>query len=225
METTNANLTMHDLVRRAAHGEQYAFEETFKELEDAQSRKASSSVLGRIYKRLVELYDAAADWAKEYIFRPFERLIKFRFMRNTRQNRAEAHKRDLACPTYKNALDRIIYTDDTVRQLRGINQFYICRMIKDNGKVVYQKIGTTFRDTNERMYEHLKDHWDKGVRKIVVDRVYDVKDMPLDVVESHFRAKYGKKYKDNYVRLDRFTESVIDYNEADKDVIEFLMGN
>ena len=187
--------------------------------------KMSSSYVGKAYKALLNLIEEGAEWMKEYIFRPFERLIKNRIQRNTRKNRAEAHKRDLACPTFKNALDRIIYTDDTVRQPRGINQFYICRFIKDNGKVVYQKIGTTFRDTNERMYEHLKDYWDKGVRKIVVDRVYDVKDMPLEVVESHFRAKYGKKYKDNYVRLDRFTESVIDYSEADKDVIDFLMGD
>ena len=146
-------------------------------------------------------------------------------MRNTRQNRAEAHKHDLACPTYKNALDRIVYTNETNQLLRGTNQFYICRFIKDNGKVVYQKIGTTFRDTNQRMYEHLQDYWDKGVRKIIVDRVYNVQDMPLDVVESYFRAKYGKKYKNNFVRLDRFTDSVIDLNEADRDVVEFLMGD
>ena len=219
-----SNLNWRDHLNLLCDGRQSAFESTFKELEDAQSRKASSSVLSRIYKRLVELYDAAADWAKEYIFRPFERLIKFRFMRNTRQNRAEAHKRDLACPTFKNALDRIIYTDNTVRQPRGVNQFYICRLIKDNGKVVYQKIGTTSRDTNERMYEHLKDYWNDGVRKIVVDRVYDVKDMPDVTIESYFRAKYGRRYKEQYVKLDRFKEAVIDLEEADKDFVQFMMG-
>lgn len=220
-----SNLTMLDLVNKAAHGEQYAFEHTYSELEEAIEKKSPSYVLGKIYKRCVELYNATADWAKEYIFRPFERLIKNRIQRNTRKNRAEANKRDAACPTYKNALDRIIYTDDTVRQNEGVNQFYICRMIKDNGKVVYQKIGTTHRDTNKRMYEHLRDHWDKGVRKIVVDRVYDVKDMPDITIESHFRAKYGRKYKEYLVPTDRFKEAVIDLDDADKEFINFMMGN
>lgn len=187
--------------------------------------KMSSSYIGKAYKALLNLIEEGAEWMKEYIFRPFERLIKNRIQLNTRKNRAEANKRDAACPTYKNALDRIIYTDDTVRQNDGVNQFYICRMIKDNGKVVYQKIGTTHRDTNKRMYEHLRDHWDKGVRKIVVDRVYDVEDMPDITIESYFRAKYGRKYKEYLVPTDRFKEAVIDLDEADKDFVNFMMGN
>lgn len=187
--------------------------------------KMSSSYIGKAYKALLNLIEEGAEWMKEYIFRPFERLIKNRIQRNTRKNRAEANKRDAACPTYKNALDRIIYTDDTVRQSAGVNQFYICRMIKDNGKVVYQKFGTTHRDTSVRMYEHLRDHWNKGVRKIIVDRVYDVEDMPDVTVESFFRAKYGRKYKEQYIKLDRFGDAVIDLDEADKDFVNFMMGN
>ena len=220
-----SNLTMRDHLNLLCDGEQGAFESAFKELEEAVEKKSASYILGKIYKRCVELYVATADWAKNYIFRPLERLIKNRLQRNTRQNRAEANKRDTACPTYKNALDRIIYTDDTVRQSAGVNQFYICRMIKDNGKVVYQKFGTTHRDTSVRMYEHLRDHWDKGVRKIIVDRVYDVKDMPDVTVESFFRAKYGRKYKEQYIKLDRFGDAVIDLDEADRDFINFMMGN
>ena len=197
------------------------YAELYRRIEE----KMSSSYIGKAYKALLNLIEEGAEWMKEYIFRPFERLIKNRIQRNTRKNRAEANKRDAACPTYKNALDRIIYTDDTVRQNEGVNQFYICRMIKDNGKVVYQKIGTTHRDTNKRMYEHLRDHWDKGVRKIVVDRVYDVKDMPDITIESHFRAKYGRKYKEYLVPTDRFKEAVIDLDDADKEFINFMMGN
>lgn len=197
----------------------------YAELYRRIEKKMSSSYIGKAYKALLNLIEEGAEWMKEYIFRPFERLIKNRIQRNTRQNRAEANKRDAACPTYKNALDRIIYTDDTVRQNEGVNQFYICRMIKDNGKVVYQKIGTTRRDTNKRMYEHLRDHWDKGVRRIVVDRVYDVKDMPDITIESHFRAKYGRKYKEYLVPTDRFKEAVIDLDDADKEFINFMMGN
>ena len=220
-----SNLTMRDHLNLLCDGEQGAFESAFKELEEAVEKKSASYILSKIYKRCVELYVATADWAKNYIFRPLERLIKNRLQRNTRQNHAEANKRDAACPTYKNALDRIIYTDDTVRQSAGVNQFYICRMIKDNGKVVYQKFGTTHRDTSVRMYEHLRDHWDKGVRKIIVDRVYDVKDMPDVTVESFFRAKYGRKYKEQYIKLDRFGDAVIDLDEADRDFINFMMGN
>lgn len=219
-----SNLTMRDRLNLLCDGEQGAFESAFKELEEAVEKKSASYILGKIYKRCVELYNVAADWAKDYIFRPLERLIKNRIQRNTRQNRAEAKKRDEACPTFSNASDRIIYTDDTVRQGEGINQFYICRMIKDNGKVLYQKIGTTRRDTSVRMYEHLRKYWDKGVRKIVVDRVYDVKDMPDVTVESYFRAKYGRRFKEQYIKLDRFSEAVIDLDEADKDMVKFMMG-
>lgn len=201
------------------------FEIGFKELLRRIENKLSSGYIGKAYKALVNLIEEGAEWMADYIYRPLERLIKNRIQRNTRQNRAEANKRDAACPTFKNALDRIIYTDDTVHQPEGIHQFYICRMIKDNGKVVYQKIGTTHRDTSVRMYEHLRDHWDKGVRKIIVDRVYDVKDMPDVTVESFFRAKYGRKYQEQYIKLDRFGDAVIDLDEADRDFVNFMMGD
>ena len=217
--------TFKDLEIWAASTPAEKFAIGYTELYRRIEEKMSSSYIGKAYKALLNLIEEGAEWMKEYIFRPFERLIKNRIQRNTRQNRAEANKRDAACPTYKNALDRIIYTDDTVRQNEGVNQFYICRMIKDNGKVVYQKIGTTHRDTNKRMYEHLRDHWDKGVRKIVVDRVYDVKDMPDITIESHFRAKYGRKYKEYLVPTDRFKEAVIDLDDADKEFVNFMMGN
>lgn len=200
------------------------FEIGFKELLRRIENKLSSGYIGKAYKALVNLIEEGAEWMADYIYRPLERLIKNRIQRNTRQNRAEANKRDVACPTYANATDRIIYTDDTVRQSAGVNQFYICRMIKDNGKVVYQKFGTTHRDTSVRMYEHLRDHWDKGVRKIIVDRVYDVEDMPDVTVESFFRAKYGRKYKEQYIKLDRFGDAVIDLDEADRDFVNFMMG-
>ena len=201
------------------------FEIGFKELLRRIENKLSSGYIGKAYKALVNLIEEGAEWMADYIYRPLERLIKNRIQRNTRQNRAEANKRDTACPTYANATDRIIYTDDTVRQNAGVNQFYICRMIKNNGKVVYQKFGTTHRDTSVRMYEHLRDHWDKGVRKIIVDRVYDVEDMPDVTVESFFRAKSGRKYKEQYIKLDRFGDAVIDLDEADRDFINFMMGN
>lgn len=196
----------------------------FEEFRRRIEERMSSSYIGKAYDALVSLFEEGAEWAKEYIFRPFERLIKNRIQRNTRANRSEANKRDAACPTYRNAFDRIIYTDDTVRQADGISQFYICRLIKDNGKVLYQKIGTTTRDTNKRMYEHLRDYWDVGVRKVVVDRVYDTKEMPDVTIESYFRAKYGSRHKGKYIKLDRFTEPVIDLNEADDDFTRFMMG-
>lgn len=200
------------------------FETVFVELEDAQARKASAATVSRLCKKLTSLFNPVAEWAQKYIFRPFERLIKFRFMRNTKENRATAKKRDLAFPGMSKCDDRIIFTDDTVRQPTGVHQFYICRMIKDNGKVVYQKIGTTKRDTMLRMKEHLRDHWDKGVRRIVVDRVYDVKDEPEVAFESYFRALYSRKFKDCYIRDDRFSEPVIDLNEADDEFTRFMMG-
>ena len=224
MEYVKPEVKPFDSLSVLVDGEKKTFETIFAEFESAQERKASSTVLSRLVKRLTALYNPLAEWAKEYIFRPFERLLKFRFMRNTRQNRAEAKKRDLAFPGMSKCDDRIIFTDDTVSQPDGVHQFYICRMIKDNGKVVYQKIGTTKRATATRMKEHLRDHWDKGVRKIVVDRVYDVQDNPEITVESYFRAIYGRKYKEHLVPLDRFDEAVIDLDEADKDFVKFMMG-
>lgn len=215
---------VNDLAIELAETSAEKFAIGYAELCRRIKEKMSSSYIGKAYKALLNLVEEGAEWFKEYIFRPFERLIKNRIQRNTRQNRAEAKKRDLACPTYADAFNRIIYTDDTIRQNNGINQFYICRMIKDNGKVVYQKFGTTHRDTSVRMYEHLRDHWDKGVRKIIVDRVYDVEDMPDVTVESYFRAKYGRKFKEQYIKLDRFSEAVIDLDEADKDFNDFMMG-
>ena len=210
-----------ELAETSAEKFAIGYAELYRRIEE----KMSSSYIGKAYKALLNLVEEGAEWFKEYIFRPFERLIKNRIQRNTRHNRAEAKKRDEACPTLTSALDRIIYTDDTVHQPEGIHQFYICRMIKDNGKVVYQKIGTTSRDTTLRMYEHLRDHWDKGVRKIVVDRTYEAPDKEsTELIESFIRAKYGRLFKEDYIRLDRFSKAVINLDELDKDIANLQAG-
>ena len=214
-----------DMEISQAKSKKEKFEIGFKELLRRIENKLSSSYIGKAYKALVNLIEEGAEWMADYIYRPLERLIKNRIQRNTRQNRTEAKKRDEACPTFKNALDHIIYTDDTVHQPEGIHQFYICRMIKDNGKVVYQKIGTTHRDTTQRMYEHLRDHWDKGVRRIVVDRTYETSDKEsAELIESFIRAKYGRLFKEDYIRLDRFSNPVISLDELDKDVANLQAG-
>ena len=220
-----SNLLVRDHLNLLCVGEQGAFESAFKELEEAVEKKSASYILGKIYKRCVELYNATADWAKNYIFRPLERLIKNRLQRNTLQNRIEAKKRDEACPTLMNALDRIIYPNNTVHRPDGTHQFYICRMVKDNGEIVYQKIGTTSRDTDLRMHKHLQDHWDKGVRRIIVDRTYEAPDKEsTELIESFIRAKYGRLFKEEYIRLDRFSNAVINLDELDKDVASLQAG-
>jgi hypothetical protein len=98
---------------------------------------------------------------------------------------------------------------------KDVNQVYLIRCLDEKKELVYTKVGTTTRDTRERMSEHLSKYAKEGVRFIEVKRLWDCGLMPPDGLESEFRAKYIKKYPHTFQQNDRFTRQEVDYEEAD----------
>ena len=66
MEYAKPEVRPFDSLSVLVDGEQKTFETIFAEFESAQERKASSTVLSRLVKRLTALYNPLAEWAKEY---------------------------------------------------------------------------------------------------------------------------------------------------------------
>ena len=198
------------------------FEIGFKEFTRRIEEKKSSSYIGRAYKALLTLIKEGAEWMKNYIFRPTMRLLKDRIIRNTRANRGEARRDSKKCPPASQLKDKVIFANESLWHPNGIQQFYICRLLGEGGNLIYQKIGTTSRDTVKRMVEHIQRYWKEGVRQCVVDKVYEVVGIDSDIVESHFRALYGKRYPEYFKRNDRFTKLVISSHEADIEFANFM---
>lgn len=198
------------------------FEIGFKEFTRRIEEKKSSSYIGRAYKALLTLIKEGAEQMKNYIFRPTMRLLKDRIIRNTRANRGEARRDSKKCPPASQLKDKVIFANESLWHPNGIQQFYICRLLGEGGNLIYQKTGTTSRDTVKRMVEHIQRYWKEGVRQCVVDKVYEVVGMDSDIVESHFRALYGKRYPEYFKRNDRFTKLVIGSHEADVEFANFM---
>lgn len=206
----------------AAKTDEEKFEIGFKEFTRRIEEKKSSSYIGRAYKALLTLVKEGAEWMKNYIFRPTMRLLKDRIIRNTRANRGEIRRDSKKCPTASQLKDKVIFANESLWHPRGVQQFYICRLLGEGGNLIYQKIGTTSRDTVTRMIEHIQRYWKDGVRQCVVDKVYEVIGMNSRIVESYFCALYGKRYPEYYKPNDRFTKLVISSHEADIEFNKFV---
>lgn len=117
--------------------------------------------------------------------------------------------------------NRIIWFT-TNRYDKGVNQVYLIRCVNDNGEVIYSKFGTTTRETEKRMREHLRYYAKDGVTAIYVDRVWDCGDIDPEGLESEFRARYIKKYKGCFKRNDRFVNTIFDLDEAEEIVNDYI---
>lgn len=101
-------------------------------------------------------------------------------------------------------------------------QFYLLKLLDKDGKIVFSKVGTTTRETTQRMREHLKYYAKCGVKSIYVDRVWDCGDIPAESFESLFRAYYIRKYPGKFYKNDRFTAVKFNPEEADEIVEKWM---
>lgn len=104
---------------------------------------------------------------------------------------------------------------------KGTELFYLVRMIDSNGRRVFSKIGTTKRTIQRRMSEHFSAYKNYNIQKIIIDKIIEC---PEDAVgmESIFRAYYMRKYKEHYVKNDRFFDMDFDLNEAETIYQDYL---
>lgn len=105
---------------------------------------------------------------------------------------------------------------------KGSQLVYLIRLLNESDKLIWSKVGTTTRDINTRMKEHLRYYKKNGVSKVEVSRVYDCGALPAEGLESEFRARYMCKYPNTFQKNDRFTNTEFDLVEADTIAQEYL---
>lgn len=111
----------------------------------------------------------------------------------------------------------IIWNCEQIKYPKNTQLFYLVRGVDENENLIFSKVGTTTRTINKRMSEELVEYNSLGVRKMIVDKVYDCGDVVAECYESWFRAKYIMKYgSDKFKKNDRFFGVEFDLNEADE---------
>lgn len=165
-----------------------------------QNRPTSS---GRAYwfKKMLTLYKANKAIRKVWEYVENTRLLVNRFV-----------KKHLATIAYK-----VKYNYS-----KGSQLVYLIRLLNEKDKLIWSKVGTTTRDINTRMKEHLRYYKKNGVAKVEVDRIYDCGELPAEGLESEFRARYMCKYPGTFQKNDRFTSVEFDLNEADSIAQHYL---
>lgn len=114
-----------------------------------------------------------------------------------------------------NKIRKIEWADGVKPIEDGHEQFYLIRCLNCDDELVWSKIGTTARNVDKRMREHLRAYKKYGVTRIIVDRVWDCGDYPAEMYESDFRAFYMRKHPGAWKKNDRFINVLFDLNEAD----------
>lgn len=99
---------------------------------------------------------------------------------------------------------------------KGVNQFYIIDLLTADGSLKWSKIGTTTRETWERMSEHLDYYKRYGVTTVVVNRVYDCEEIDSETFEDTFRTYFKRLFgRQHFQKNDRF-DVKIDCDITDK---------
>ena len=98
---------------------------------------------------------------------------------------------------------------------RDCEQLYLLELLNDKQEIVWSKVGTTTRPTQERMIEHLRYYKKYGITTIRVNRVWEC-DTNAEGFESFFRACYIRKYpQGTFQQNDRFYHVQFDLDEAE----------
>ncbi len=122
----------------------------------------------------------------------------------------------------KTAIDPSINWNGIQPMGKGINQVYLIRLLDKDKQLIYSKVGTTTRETEKRMKEHLRYYYDDGVRFLEVDRLWNCGEIDPEGLESEFRARYIRLYKGTFRKNDRFIGVLFDLKAADEIVENYL---
>lgn len=103
----------------------------------------------------------------------------------------------------------------TEKYPQGTNQFYLVSLLDENVNIMWGKIGTTQEKTGKRFQQYFREKTYKDITYIIVHRVYDCGDIPPEYFENLFKSYYMTKYKNRWVKNDRFQEIKFNLEEAD----------
>ena len=104
----------------------------------------------------------------------------------------------------------------------GVQQCYLIRLLDRNKELVWSKVGTTVKPTQQRMAQHLDYYKKDGIKFIEVVRLWDCNGVDAEGAESMFRAHYIMKHPGTFRKNDRFTGVEFDLDEADRLMKEYF---
>ena len=100
---------------------------------------------------------------------------------------------------------------------------YLIKFYDTNNNLLFSKIGTTTRNIETRIKEHLryyKKDYDIGNYKL--ESVIDCGDIPEEGAESECRAKFIKRFPRAFLSKDRFFNKDLPVEDFNKYVLEYL---
>lgn len=172
------------------------FEESFSKWEKANSRWKS-----HWFETCVTIFKNCKEWAKKYVIDTVKKTIS---------------------KVSSKVLAPIVWNCENKNWKSGTELFYLIRGF-NGAERVFSKIGTTTREVEKRMKEHLAYYNKHGIplTRIEIDKVYEC-DTEAEGVESWFRAVYIRKYKGSFKKNDRFFGVDFDLKEADKIFADYV---
>lgn len=108
------------------------------------------------------------------------------------------------------------------KMAEGVQQCYLIRLLDRNRELIWSKVGTTTKPTQQRMSQHLSYYKKDGVKFVEVVRLWDCNGVDAEGAESMFRAHYIMKHPGTFRKNDRFTGVEFDLDEADRLMQNYL---
>lgn len=152
------------------------------------------------WETVVTIYNKSKEWAKKYVLD---------FTAKTVINIS------IAVRTHVLNDNPIIWNCEKIDYPNGSQLVYLIRLLNDKHELIYSKVGTTTRTVEQRMKEHLRSYFKENIKYIEIDRVYDCGEYEAEGLESEFRSKYIRKFKNAFKKNDRFRGVEFDLENAD----------
>lgn len=94
-------------------------------------------------------------------------------------------------------------------KVEGKQLCYLVKFYDSKGKIIFSKIGTTTRDINTRIKEHLVYYTEKvkrpfDIKSYKLESLIDCGEIPAEGLESDIRSKFIKKFPREFIKNDRF---------------------
>lgn len=179
----------------AKTAKEYIATNDFEGAKERYENAPTKQSAGHWWKVCVEIFSKCAEWKRQYILDLKKRIIrKCEIIFN--------------CPRYIND---------------NREKCYLIRCFS-NDNFIFSKVGTTTRKIGLRMREHIKAYTNHNITKIIVDRVYNMGDIPAEGLESLFRARYITQAPQAFKKNDRFFGVTFNLAQADEIARGYIGG-
>lgn len=106
---------------------------------------------------------------------------------------------------------------------KGTKICYLFKFYNSEGDLLFSKVGTTERTTQQRLKEEIIYYKKRSldVAKAVIESVFDTGDLEPEGAQDYAKGHFIRKYKNCYIRNDRFACD-IDVNEFNTLISNYL---